>query len=85
VLSPPGPWVCFPIRQWLMLIGLGIIPTVMGHSVLNHCMHLLRGQTVSIFNLGQFVFAEFWRLSCFAKCRRRGSTLPARWSLRGPS
>jgi drug/metabolite transporter (DMT)-like permease len=44
-------------HDWLMVLGLGVIPTVMGHSILNYAMKHLRGQTVSIANLGQFIFA----------------------------
>jgi drug/metabolite transporter (DMT)-like permease len=43
--------------DWLMALGLGIVPTIMGHSILNYSMKHLRGQTVSIANLGQFLFA----------------------------
>ena len=41
---------------WLVL-GLGIIPTVIGHSLINRAMKYFRGQRVSIVNMGQFVFA----------------------------
>jgi drug/metabolite transporter (DMT)-like permease len=41
----------------LLVLGLGIVPTVMGHSTLNYCMRHMRGQWVSIANLGEFVFA----------------------------
>jgi drug/metabolite transporter (DMT)-like permease len=41
---------------WLVL-GLGIIPTVIGHSLLNRALRYFRGQRVSIINMGQFVFA----------------------------
>ena len=41
----------------LMILGLGLVPTVLGHSILNASMKHLPGQTVSIANLGQFVFA----------------------------
>lgn len=47
----------FPLREWLLLAGLAVIPTIVGHSLLQYCMSHLRGQTVSIVNLGQFVFA----------------------------
>ncbi len=41
----------------LMILGLGVIPTVIGHSLLNYSMKHLRGQIVSIVNMGQFIFA----------------------------
>jgi drug/metabolite transporter (DMT)-like permease len=47
----------YELREVALIIGLGIIPTVMGHSILNYSMQTLRGQTVSIINLSQFIFA----------------------------
>lgn len=41
----------------LLILGLGIIPTVVGHSLVNYAMKHFRGQIVSIINMGQFVFA----------------------------
>ncbi len=51
--DPPNsvPW------EALMVLGLGLVPTVMGHSILNHSMKHFRGQVVGIVNLFQFVFA----------------------------
>lgn len=45
-------------REVLMLLGLGLIPTVMGHSIFNHAIKVLRGSTVSSMNLLQVVFAS---------------------------
>jgi drug/metabolite transporter (DMT)-like permease len=58
----PGPAAIFPAgadprRELLLLLGLAVIPTIVGHSLLNKSMRVLPGQTVSIFNLGQFIFA----------------------------
>ncbi len=44
-------------RDVLCILGLAVVPTVIGHSGLNWAMKHLRGQTVSIVNLGQFVGA----------------------------
>lgn len=44
-------------REVLVALGLGLIPTVVGHSVLNYSMRHLRGQLVSLVNLSQFAFA----------------------------
>ena len=38
-------------------IALGLVPTVIGHSLLNNAMRKLRGQVVSIAVMGQFVIA----------------------------
>lgn len=47
----------YTLREFLPVLGLGVVPTIVGHSILNHSMKVMRGQTVSIVNLGQFVFA----------------------------
>ncbi|MFU8779785.1 MAG: DMT family transporter [Kiritimatiellia bacterium] len=44
-------------REWIWLVCLALIPTITGHSILNHAMKKLRGQVVSIINLTQFAFA----------------------------
>ena len=46
-----------PIRELGFVLGLGLIPTVTGHSIMNYSMKHIRGQAVSIANLGQFIFA----------------------------
>lgn len=56
-------WVVNPLaepwskREFLLLMGLGLLPTVLGHSLLNWGITHLRGQVVGILNMGQFVFA----------------------------
>lgn len=44
-------------REWLLMLGLAVLPTIMGHSLLNASMRHLRGQVVSLGNVGQFIFA----------------------------
>jgi drug/metabolite transporter (DMT)-like permease len=44
-------------RDWIAILGLGLIPTVIGHSAFNYSMVHLRSQVFSIANLGQFVVA----------------------------
>jgi drug/metabolite transporter (DMT)-like permease len=44
-------------REWALMVGLGAIPTVCGHSLLNAAMRRIRGQIVSLCNVSQFVFA----------------------------
>jgi len=48
----------------LYVLGLGIIPTIVGHSILNFSMKRLRGQVVAIANLGQFVYAGIMAFFC---------------------
>lgn len=52
-----NPFRCYTLREGLVIFGLALVPTVIGHSILNVSMKHLRGQVVSILNLGQFVFA----------------------------
>lgn len=40
-----------------MIAALAVIPTIVGHSALNFAMQRLRGQLVSIVNMGQFISA----------------------------
>lgn len=59
-LATPGlsrPLFAFEWKQWALLLYLAAVPTVVGHTMLNYAMQTLRGQVVSIFNLGQFIFA----------------------------
>ena len=44
-------------REVLMVLGLGLIPTVIGHSISNWSMVHLPSQVVAICNLGQFIVA----------------------------
>jgi len=47
----------YTIENIIAVLGLGIVSTVIGHSSLNYSMKHFRGQTVSIINLSQFLFA----------------------------
>lgn len=51
-------------KDALLTAGLILVPTILGHSILNYSMKHLRGQIVSLTNLGQFIFAGvmayFW-------------------------
>jgi drug/metabolite transporter (DMT)-like permease len=44
-------------REYLIVIGLAVVPTILGHSILNNAMRHFRGQIVSVVNLFQFLFA----------------------------
>ncbi len=46
-----------PTGQWIFVLGLTVVPTIFGHSLLNWGMKHLRGQQVAILNLAQFIFA----------------------------
>jgi drug/metabolite transporter (DMT)-like permease len=52
-----NPIKAYTTANLLYILGLGIIPTVFGHSILNYSMKFFRGQTVGLANLGQVIFA----------------------------
>ena len=47
----------FEAREWWLLLALAVVPTIVGHSLLNAAMKHFRGNVVSVCNVGQFVFA----------------------------
>jgi drug/metabolite transporter (DMT)-like permease len=52
-----NPVKAYPPREVLWILCLALIPTVIGHSILNCALKRIRGQVVSILNLAQFIFA----------------------------
>jgi len=44
-------------REWLLMLGLACLPTIVGHSMINYGVRHLRGQIISLCNVTQFVFA----------------------------
>ena len=42
-------------REWLLMLGLAVVPTMIGHTLLNVSMRTLRSQVVAITNIGQFI------------------------------
>jgi drug/metabolite transporter (DMT)-like permease len=47
------------------ILGLILIPTMVGHTLLNYSMNHLRAQTVSLANQSQFIFAGIMGYSFF--------------------
>jgi drug/metabolite transporter (DMT)-like permease len=45
------------LREWSLLVALTVVPTIVGHSLLNRSIRVLPGQLVSLCNVGQFVFS----------------------------
>ena len=41
----------------IAIVGLAVGPTIVGHSIINYAMKVLRPQVTSLLNLGQFLFA----------------------------
>ena len=62
-----------------------LVPTIIGHSILNYSMKHLRGQVVSILNVLQFVSAGI--MAYFIRDEVPAATLypPARWCWPGQS
>ena len=52
-----NPIKVYSLSNVLYILGLGLIPTVLGHTILNYAMKHFRGQVVSVTNLSQPVFA----------------------------
>lgn len=44
------------LREFWLILALVLIPTVIGHTIFNYSLKHLRGQTVSIIVLSQFIF-----------------------------
>ncbi len=52
-----NPIQAYSSREVALILGLGLVPTVLGHSLLNRAMQHFRGQLVTLVNMSQFVFA----------------------------
>jgi drug/metabolite transporter (DMT)-like permease len=52
-----NPVKVYTLKNILLILGLGLVPTVLGHTILNYSMKFFRGQVVSITNLAQLLFA----------------------------
>jgi drug/metabolite transporter (DMT)-like permease len=58
------------VREWSLMVGLAVVPTICGHSLLNAAMRRIRGQIVSLCNVGQFVFATIMGFFLFGEVPR---------------
>jgi drug/metabolite transporter (DMT)-like permease len=61
-VSPIKP---YPVREVLLILALGLIPTVIGHSSFNYALKHLRGQVVAVATLGEAPVASaiaYWAL-----------------------
>lgn len=47
----------YTLKNILLILGLGLIPTVFSHSILNYSLKSFRGQLVSVTNLTQPIFS----------------------------
>lgn len=60
-----NPIVNYGAREIGLALAIALIPTVIGHTVLNYAMRRLRGQLVSILSMFQFVFAGIFSYYIF--------------------
>jgi drug/metabolite transporter (DMT)-like permease len=60
-----NPLQIYAPKEYLYAAGLGLIPTVIGHSAYNYAMRNLRGQLVGILNTTQFILAGIWAFFLF--------------------
>lgn len=45
------------LREWAILAGLAVVPTIFGHGLTMVALKVLRGQVVAVMSLGQFMTA----------------------------
>lgn len=45
------------VNESIAIIGLALVPTILGHSIINWALQHIRGQAVVVINLAQFIFA----------------------------
>ena len=50
-----NPIKTYTLNNILMILGLAIFPTILGHSILNYSLKHFRGQVVSVTYLGQIL------------------------------
>jgi len=66
-----GVHVTYNAKEILLIIGLGIVPTVVGHSILNYSMKHMRGQVVGVMTLLEFIFAGVMAFFFFSEIPSR--------------
>jgi drug/metabolite transporter (DMT)-like permease len=62
-----NPIKAYTLPNVLYLVGLGVIPTVFGHTILNYSMKYFRGQVVSVTNLSQPLFSSLFGFLFFGE------------------
>jgi len=65
-----NPIKSYTLANVLYMVGLGLIPTVLGHTILNYSLKYFRGQVVSVTNLVQPLFAGFLGFIIFHEAPR---------------
>ena len=52
-------------REILWVVALAVVPTILGHALINYCLRHLRGQLVAVVSLCQFIFAGLFEWMIF--------------------
>jgi len=59
--------VVYDLNEAAMILGLALVPTIVGHSALNYSMRHFRGQVVGVANVFEFVFAAVMAFLIYAE------------------
>ena len=52
-------------REWWLVVALAVVPTILGHTIINHALRHIRGQVVGLFTAAQFIFPTVVAYLCF--------------------
>jgi len=61
------PFAPYPARAWLLLMALGLVPTVFGHGLVNRSLRSIPAPIVGLFLLGEPVGASILALLVFGE------------------
>jgi drug/metabolite transporter (DMT)-like permease len=61
------PFAPYPARAWMMLLALGLVPTVLGHGLVNRSLRSIPAPTVGLFLLGEPVGASILAFFVFGE------------------
>jgi drug/metabolite transporter (DMT)-like permease len=62
-----NPIKSYSLPNILYIVALGVIPTILGHSILNASLRYFRGQVVSVTNVASPIFAGFFGYLAFGE------------------
>jgi len=61
------PFAPYPTRSWLAFLALALVPTVLGHGLVNRSLRFLSAPTVGLFLLGEPVGASLLAYALFGE------------------
>jgi drug/metabolite transporter (DMT)-like permease len=70
------PLAAYPARTFLLFLALAVVPTLLGHGLVNHSLRLVPAPTVGLFLLGEPVAAGVMAYALFGE-------RPGAWALAG--